>query len=115
MHLSAAAEMTPSGVPPMPSRMSAPLSLMAVVRAAAREVARGGRPVAFGLHKHDVGIVAIDPGAATPAWPQPLATAADFCFAPTWSPDGALVAWHEWNVPAMPWDDSRIALRGAKA
>lgn len=36
-----------------------------------------------------------------------LPTSADFVFDPAWSPDGAL-AWHEWDVPNMPWDDSRI-------
>ena len=39
-----------------------------------------------------------------------LSQAADFCFDPTWSPDGTVVAWHEWDVPAMPWDASRIVV-----
>ena len=34
----------------------------------------------------------------------------DFAFDPAWSPDGRFVAWHEWDVPAMPWDDSRIVV-----
>lgn len=38
---------------------------------------------------------------------QRLPVTADFVFDPAWSPDGALV-WHEWDVPNMPWDDSRI-------
>jgi dipeptidyl aminopeptidase/acylaminoacyl peptidase len=33
---------------------------------------------------------------------------ADFAFDPAWSPDGATLAWHEWDVPNMPWDHSRI-------
>jgi dipeptidyl aminopeptidase/acylaminoacyl peptidase len=41
-------------------------------------------------------------------WPVRLSARADFCFDPVWSPDGRLVAWAEWDVPAMPWDDSRI-------
>jgi dipeptidyl aminopeptidase/acylaminoacyl peptidase len=37
----------------------------------------------------------------------------DFVFDPVWSPDGARVAWHEWDAPAMPWDDSRIVVARA--
>lgn len=37
-----------------------------------------------------------------------LSTTADFVFDPAWSPDGAALVWHEWDVPNMPWDDSRI-------
>ncbi len=32
---------------------------------------------------------------------------ADFVVDPVWSPDGRL-AWQQWSVPSMPWDDSRI-------
>ncbi|MDP8959652.1 MAG: S9 family peptidase [Actinomycetota bacterium] len=32
----------------------------------------------------------------------------DFAFDPEWSPDGRLLAWHEWDVPNMPWDEGRI-------
>jgi dipeptidyl aminopeptidase/acylaminoacyl peptidase len=38
---------------------------------------------------------------------------ADFVNDPVWSPDGATVAWQEWDVPAMPWDASRIVLAAA--
>lgn len=38
-----------------------------------------------------------------------LLAGADFVTDPAWSPDGSL-AWHEWSVPAMAWDDSRIAV-----
>ncbi|MGH9180848.1 MAG: S9 family peptidase, partial [Acidimicrobiales bacterium] len=30
-----------------------------------------------------------------------------------WSPDGRWLAWHEWDVPAMAWDHSRIRLAPA--
>lgn len=36
--------------------------------------------------------------------------AADFALDPTWSPDGARLAWHEWDVPDMAWDRSRIVV-----
>ncbi|MGC1513749.1 MAG: S9 family peptidase [Acidimicrobiales bacterium] len=45
--------------------------------------------------------------------PVRLSGDVDFCFDPTWSPDGVWVAWHEWDVPAMPWDASRIVVRRA--
>ncbi len=35
---------------------------------------------------------------------------ADWAFDPVWSPDGAWLAWHEWDAPAMPWDGSRIVV-----
>ena len=42
---------------------------------------------------------------------EPLAiSSADFAWDPTWSPDGALLAWHEWSNPDMPWDSSRIVV-----
>ncbi len=42
---------------------------------------------------------------------QVIADDADFCTDPAWSPDGGTLAWHEWNVPAMAWDVSTIAMR----
>ena len=33
---------------------------------------------------------------------------ADYAWDPAWSPDGATLAWHEWDLPDMPWDASRI-------
>jgi dipeptidyl aminopeptidase/acylaminoacyl peptidase len=35
---------------------------------------------------------------------------ADYAWDPACSPDGALVAWHEWDLPNMPWDGSRIVV-----
>ncbi|HEV2309318.1 MAG TPA: S9 family peptidase [Acidimicrobiia bacterium] len=45
----------------------------------------------------------------TPGDPTVLRTA-DYVWDPTCSPDGALVAWHEWDLPHMPWDASRIIM-----
>lgn len=42
-----------------------------------------------------------------------LTTDNDFAFDPAWSPDGRTVAWHEWDVPDMPWDGGRIVTRDA--
>jgi len=42
-----------------------------------------------------------------------LSGVADFVNDPVWSPDGTSVAWQEWDVPAMPWDASRIVVAPA--
>jgi dipeptidyl aminopeptidase/acylaminoacyl peptidase len=36
---------------------------------------------------------------------------ADFCFDPAVAPGGDRVAWLEWDIPDMPWDAARIAVR----
>ena len=46
-------------------------------------------------------------------WPRGSPSAADFCFDPSWSPDSTRVVWHEWDIPAMPWDEGRIVVRDA--
>lgn len=48
-------------------------------------------------------------------WPFRLSESPDFALDPTWSTDGARVAWVEWDVPAMPWDASRIMVAPADA
>ena len=49
------------------------------------------------------------------ASPVVVSDAADFALDPAWSPDGARLAWHEWDVPAMPWDASRIVVAPARS
>jgi dipeptidyl aminopeptidase/acylaminoacyl peptidase len=39
-----------------------------------------------------------------------LISGADFYANPTLSPDGKSLAWLEWDLPAMPWDDARLLL-----
>jgi dipeptidyl aminopeptidase/acylaminoacyl peptidase len=73
---------------------------------AAPAVAPDGRRVACVVDGRHVAVVHTDPGGP---WPERLSATPDFCADPTWSPDGAVVAWHEWDVPAMPWDDGRIS------
>jgi len=43
-------------------------------------------------------------------WPVKLAEGADFYMQPVWSPDGARLAWIEWDHPNMPWDGARLKL-----
>ena len=78
---------------------------------AAPAVSPDGTRVAYVVDTHHVAVVAVEGG----SWPVRLSGSADFCFDPTWSSDGRWVAWHEWDVPAMPWDSSRIAAREVDA
>lgn len=77
---------------------------------AAPAVAPDGTRVAYVVDAHDVGVASV---AADGPWPQRVSTGADFCFDPVWSPDSTHIAWQEWDVPHMPWDESRIMLRAA--
>jgi len=43
-------------------------------------------------------------------WPQRVSHA-DYAWDPSWSPDGRELALHEWTLPDMPWDASRIVVR----
>jgi dipeptidyl aminopeptidase/acylaminoacyl peptidase len=54
----------------------------------------------------DVGILALD-GAS---WPRKHSAPADFVADPVWSPDGSHLAWVEWSVPNMAWDESRVVI-----
>ena len=78
--------------------------------AAAPAVSPDGTRVAYVVDAHDVAVASV--GADGP-WPQRVSTGADFCFDPAWSPDSTRVAWHEWDVPHMPWDESRVMVRAA--
>lgn len=69
----------------------------------------GGR-VAFLLERQDSADVAVVPLDGS-QWPVRVTDGADFALDPSWSPDGRTLAWHEWDLPEMPWDSSRIALR----
>ena len=44
------------------------------------------------------------------AWPQKLATGADFYMQPCWHPQGNRIAWVEWNHPQMPWEGSLLKM-----
>ncbi len=51
----------------------------------------------------DVAVVPLDGS----DWPRRVSHA-DYAWDPAWSADGTRVAWHEWDLPNMPWDGSRI-------
>ena len=67
----------------------------------------GGR-VAFVADTRAVSVVASAGGPVTV-----LGAAADFALDPSWAPGGDHVAWQEWDVPAMPWDSSRVVVAAA--
>lgn len=64
----------------------------------------GGR-LAYVSDTRAVSIVAVDGGPV-----EVVSTAADFALDPCWSRGGDRLAWQEWDVPAMPWDASRIVM-----
>jgi dipeptidyl aminopeptidase/acylaminoacyl peptidase len=76
---------------------------------AAPAVSPDGASVAFVVDQHHVGVVSLDGS----GWPTRISSDADFCFDPVWSPSGDAIAWHEWDVPDMPWDSGRIVAAAA--
>ncbi|MGH8999248.1 MAG: prolyl oligopeptidase family serine peptidase [Acidimicrobiia bacterium] len=87
-------------------------ALSADGRAAAPAVSPDGTRVAFVLERDDaceIAVVATDGS----AWPVRFSLGADWAIDPAWSADGRLLAWHEWDMPDMPWDASRIVIRPA--
>ncbi len=87
------------------------VSLCEAHGAAAPAVSPDGAEVACTFDGRHVALVSTDESGP---WPRRLSSHPDFCVDPAWSPDGAAVAWHEWDVPAMAWDDSRIAWAAAR-
>jgi dipeptidyl aminopeptidase/acylaminoacyl peptidase len=75
-------------------------------RAAAPAASPDGRRVAFVVEREDSCDVAVTDLDGR-GWPRRLSHA-DYAWDPTWSADGRTVAWHEWDLPNMPWDGSRI-------
>ena len=77
-------------------------------RAAAPSATVDGTRVAFVLEHDDACGIAIVPadGSAAPT----VVSHADYAWDPSWSPDGARLAWHEWDLARMSWDGSRIVV-----
>jgi dipeptidyl aminopeptidase/acylaminoacyl peptidase len=74
--------------------------------------------IAVGIERDDACDIATLPLDGT-QWPEKVSSpGASYAWDPAWSPDGADLAWHEWTLPEMPWDASRIVVRdggGGKA
>lgn len=77
---------------------------------AAPAVSPDGTRVAYVVDQRHVAVAGTGEGAP---WPVRVSGAADFALDPSWSPDGSTLAWHEWSVPAMPWDASSIVVAPA--
>jgi dipeptidyl aminopeptidase/acylaminoacyl peptidase len=62
--------------------------------------------VACAIERDDACDIAVLPLDGS-SWPVRVSHA-DYAWNPAWSPDGSLLAWHEWDLPGMPWDASRV-------
>lgn len=89
-----------------PAGGGAPTALPRTGGAAAPAVDPHGTRVAYVVDGRHVAVAPLDPSAG---WPERWSAAPDFAADPAWSPGGEL-AWHEWDVPAMAWDDSRVVV-----
>ncbi|HEX3426021.1 MAG TPA: prolyl oligopeptidase family serine peptidase [Acidimicrobiales bacterium] len=89
-----------------------PRPLVADGQASSPAVSPDGTQVAFVRDGRHVAVASLLDGGP---WPFRLSESPDFALDPAWSPDGATVAWVEWDVPAMPWDASRIMVAPADA
>jgi dipeptidyl aminopeptidase/acylaminoacyl peptidase len=81
-------------------------------RAFAPAVAAHGE-VACSIERDDACDVAVVPLDGS-AWPDRVSRA-DYAWDPVWSPDGRSLVWNEWDLPNMPWHESRIMRRDAGA
>ncbi|MBV8951645.1 MAG: PD40 domain-containing protein, partial [Actinobacteria bacterium] len=86
-----------------------PAMLHAGGRASAPAASPDGVRVAFVVERDDsCEVVVLDLEGLFE--PVTVSGGADYCFDPVWSPDGSRLAWHEWDFPFMPWDESRVVV-----
>jgi dipeptidyl aminopeptidase/acylaminoacyl peptidase len=77
--------------------------------AQAPAVAPDGRHVAYVVDLAEIWWVPLaGAGGRDAARPVRASGAVDFCADPAWTADGTGLAWQEWDVPNMAWDESRI-------
>jgi dipeptidyl aminopeptidase/acylaminoacyl peptidase len=65
----------------------------------------------LGEHATDVRNEIVTLDARAPSEPRVVVTGPDFVAAPRLSPDGATLAWLQWDHPAMPWDAAQLVVR----
>lgn len=72
--------------------------------ASAPAVSPDGAEVAYVMDERHIAVTSTHENGQ---WPRRISGAAnDFALDPTWSADGQFIAWQQWNVPHMPWDES---------
>lgn len=76
---------------------------------AAPTVSPDGQWVLFVHTYEDRDVLAVVPADGA-QWPHIVAQGADFYMQPAWHPQGAFLAWVEWDFPNMPWDGTRLML-----
>ena len=86
-------------------------------RAGAPASSPDGAAIAFVLERDDACDVAVVPvvplvSGSSRAMAPVRVSHADYAWDPAWAPDGSAIAWHEWDLTAMSWDESRIVVAG---
>jgi dipeptidyl aminopeptidase/acylaminoacyl peptidase len=71
--------------------------------AQAPAISPDGSLIAYVVDTHHLHVLDLASGADT------VVSDADFVVDPVWHPGGSRLAWHEWDVPDMAWDASRVA------
>jgi dipeptidyl aminopeptidase/acylaminoacyl peptidase len=92
----------------VPSAGGPPIELSIAGRASAPAATADGTKIAFVLETDDRCDIAVVPTDASAR--AVLVSDADYAWDPAWSPDGARLVWHEWDLSGMSWDSSRIVV-----
>jgi dipeptidyl aminopeptidase/acylaminoacyl peptidase len=94
---------------PVPSGGKARRIITGEGRVTAPAFSPDGRLVAYVADDGKTSTIAIA-DAEGQSWPRRVPVEADFAIDPAWSPDGRQLAWVEWSVPNMGWDESRVVI-----